>query len=118
MGKRDFCRGVAKEYCPLENRIETGYPYAMFEDFPIANDNLNPDQSAIYWERLRAMSPQERWTRTIKLSKAAKDFLLAGILYRHPGIEREELRLRYAATVLGRDFTVRYYNWDPKIQGY
>lgn len=74
-------------------------------------------QNAVF-ERYREMTPTQRIRGMFDLCTASRNFSLAGIQLRHPKCSPEELKKRFAALALGRNFTVKYLQWDPEIEGY
>lgn len=89
----------------------------MFDEFIGANDT-SPEMQDLIDPRLRAMSPEEKLLRCCKLSGAVRLLVLAGIKDRYPECTPDELRKRFAAVTLGREFSLRYFNWDPDKEGY
>jgi hypothetical protein len=94
------------------------YTPSMFDDLNTADDNQSSLVTDAYWARLRRMSIEERLERSLALCDITRKFVMAGILQRNPGIDPHEIRMRFAALTLGRDFTVRQYGWDPDVHGY
>lgn len=60
-------------------------------------------------ERLRSMSPVQKFRLVSDLSAATRRLCLAGITMRHPTAAEREVMLRMALIVLGRDLAVRAY---------
>ena len=89
----------------------------MSEEFPAPNDT-DAVTERIKYERLRAMTLEERLERFFELCSAARVFVAAGIRHRHPGCSDEQLQKRFAAVVLGREFSLARYGWDPEVEGY
>jgi len=85
---------------------------------PLSDDNLSQPGIREYRRRLAATSPAERLGRTVKLCNLTRDFVKSGILNRNPGINQQELQIRYAAITLGADFIMRRYGWDVTKKGY
>jgi hypothetical protein len=57
------------------------------------------------------MSPRDRATRVVALTRAACTLAIAGLRARHPGAEEPELFLRLAVLRLGADTVHRAYGW-------
>jgi len=57
------------------------------------------------------MSPAEKATRVVELTRAACMLTLAGLRQRHPGANESELLLRLAVLRLGADAVSRAYGW-------
>ena len=81
------------------------------------NDTSDSVQQLMF-ERLSLMSPEERLARTLALCETARSFVLAGINLRYPTSSTEERRKRFAAILLGPEFTRRHFGWDPEAEGY
>ena len=90
----------------------------MFDKFLTAEDNSSPSVLAEYYLRLDAMSPAEKLLRCIQLSNGVRGFVIAGIEQRYPTASVEEVRKRFAALTLGKEFTVKQFGWDPEVEGY
>lgn len=89
----------------------------MFEEISSIDDTL-PSVEQMKFALLRKMTPQERLHRFFNLCAAARKFVNSGIYLRHPNCSEEEFRKRKAAILLGKEYTQKYYNWDPEIEGY
>jgi hypothetical protein len=70
----------------------------------------------IQFERLRAMSPQERAELMTALTFAVQDLAIAGLRLQYPDASDDELRLRLAARRLGDDVVKRVWGWPPEQQ--
>ena len=70
------------------------------------------------YERLANMTIAERAGRLEQLILASRAMVAAGIRLRHPNCNDLEFKNRMAALLLGAEFTKKYYNWDPKLEGY
>ena len=68
--------------------------------------------------RLAEMSSEERLRRFLNLNLATRRFMTAGIQLRYPDCSQEEMKKRKAALLIGRDYTIRFYAWDPDKEGY
>jgi len=55
------------------------------------------------------MSPAEKLELVSGLTRAARDFCLAGIRLRHPGASDDEVRIRFALITLGSELTAKAY---------
>ena len=89
----------------------------MFEEFSNAVDTSS-EAEEILIGKMRGMSPTEKIKNMLELCTMARAMVLSGIKQRYTGISDEELKKRFAAIVLGKEFTKRYYQWDPDIEGY
>ena len=70
------------------------------------------------FKKLAAMRPEEKMERFFKLCSAARKLVVAGIDQRYPNICPQEKEKRLGAILLGREFTLHQYDWDPDIEGY
>jgi hypothetical protein len=65
----------------------------------------------IQFERLRAMSPEEKGAVFTGLVLAVQDLALAGLRLRHPSATEDELWLRLAVRRLGAETVGRVTGW-------
>jgi hypothetical protein len=68
------------------------------------NEPLNKVE-ALYLEKLRNLSPEERVLMAGRMFSAAKTLATAGILSEHPDISELELKKKLVRRFYGRDFT-------------
>jgi hypothetical protein len=82
----------------------------------------SPDTSRaaerIQIEAWRRMSPAQKLRVVGELYDAAQALARAGIRARHPDAGEREIRLRLAALRLDRETMIRWFGWDPEIEGY
>jgi hypothetical protein len=64
------------------------------------------------------MSPAQKLRIVGELYDAAQMLARTGIRARHPDADEREMRLRLAALRLDRETMVRWFGWDPEIEGY
>ncbi len=89
----------------------------MFEENSSANDTLTSN-GELQVRLLASLSPSERMERFFSLFQTSRAFLSAGIKARYPRCSEIEFRKRKASLLLGRDFAIKQYGWDPEIEGY
>ena len=70
-------------------------------------------QLARYAELLRSRPPRERLAIALSLSRATRELATAGLRQRHPEASPEELRLRLAVRLFGRDVAARLFGSIP-----
>jgi len=73
--------------------------------------DTTPDVDALRFERYARMSPSEKATRIVDLTRTACTLALAGLRARYPGADERELLLRLTALRLGAETTSRAYGW-------
>ena len=66
-----------------------------------------------YHQLLRAQAPHERLEQANALIKAVRELAVAGIRTRHPGATPEEIRVRLAVRLYGRDVARRLFGRVP-----
>ena len=81
-------------------------------------NDTSPAVQELIWQRLAAMSPEERYERFSKLYRFTRRMAIAGIRERYPNAPESEIRLRFAVQTMGREITMKFFNWDPEVQGY
>ncbi len=78
--------------------------------------DTSPAADRMQFERLRAMSPEERGAILTALTRAVQELALAGLRQRYPAATEDELWLRLAVRRLGADVVQRVTGWagvDP-----
>jgi hypothetical protein len=73
--------------------------------------DTSPAVDAIRFERYALMSPAEKVSRVVALTRTACTLALAGLRARHPAADEAELLLRLAVLRLGADAVSRAYGW-------
>lgn len=73
--------------------------------------DTTPDAQAVRFQRYASMSPAEKATRVVELTRAACTLALAGLRARHPAAGERELLLRLAVLRLGAETVSRAYGW-------
>lgn len=61
------------------------------------------------------------WKKFAQVSATTEGCLAlarAGIKRRHPNATEQEIRLRLAAIMLGRETVKEVYGWDPDVEGF
>ena len=89
----------------------------MFEKFKNSNDT-DPAVQQYLDKRLAEMSPGEKLIKCFELCSSIRLLMISGIQMRYPNASEQEIRKRFAAITLGRDFTDKHLNWDPDREGY
>jgi len=65
--------------------------------------------SAQYFELLRRAEPHERLRAAVALTSGVRALAEAGIRARHPGLSDEELRVRLAVRMYGREVVAKVF---------
>jgi hypothetical protein len=76
--------------------------------------DTHPDAERVQLQLLREMPPWRKLELVEGMTRTIYALLLAGLRERHPGPTTEELRLRLAALVLGRELATRAYGPLPE----
>jgi len=69
-------------------------------------------------ELLRKKSPAERIRMADNLTTWVRERVRRSIQERYPNAGEQELRCRFAAIWLGREWAFRAYGWDPEQEGW
>ena len=78
---------------------------------PSRSLDTSPAADRMQFERLRAMSPEERGAILTALTLTVQELALAGLRQRYPAASEEELWLRLAVRRLGADVVQRVTGW-------
>ena len=73
--------------------------------------DTTPAAETIRFERYARMSPAEKASRVVELTRTACTLALAGLRARHPAADEAELLLRLAVLRLGPETVRRVYGW-------
>lgn len=84
---------------------------AIIDAMPARPEDTSAHADDVQFERLRAMSPQQRAEILTALTFAVQDLALAGLRLVHPDASDDELRLRLAARRLGDETVRRIWGW-------
>lgn len=76
--------------------------------------DTHPHAERVQVQLLREMPPWRKLELVEGMTRTVYTLLLAGLRERHPRATREELRLRVAALVLGRELATRAYGPLPE----
>ena len=77
------------------------------------SSDTHPDSDRLVFDRLRAMTPAERFAAFLDLQATAAALAEAGIRLRHPQASEREVFLRRVARSLDAATMRRVYGWDP-----
>jgi hypothetical protein len=75
--------------------------------FPDAETDTDPAQWARYVEHLRGLGVDGRWLLLGRLVADARALARAGLRARHPNAEAQEIEVRLAALLYGREAAAR-----------
>ena len=70
------------------------------------------------FDRLRDLPPWRKAQMLSAATQAAHGLAMAGLRQRYPAASEPELRMRYAALVLGREASIALSGWDPEREGW
>mgnify|MGYP007042361665 CR=1 FL=1 len=83
---------------------------------------LFPDSSEeterVLIELLRQKSPAERAQMAANITESVRQLVKGGLQARYPNADAHELRCRFTALWLGREWAIRLYGWDPEKHGW
>jgi hypothetical protein len=79
----------------------------------MSTTDTSPQADARYHELLRRMPPERRLEAAMRLSQAVRELAIAGIRQRHPDADEEEVRVRLAVRMYGRQQVRRLFGAMP-----
>jgi hypothetical protein len=65
--------------------------------------DTSPEVEELMYERLRRMTPSQRFEQGVKLCKVERQFMRAGIRVRHPDYDTEQVEMALARLLWGDD---------------
>jgi len=80
--------------------------------------DTDPEAERILIELARVTPAWKKCEQIVAAIKTERELAMAGLRRRYPHADKDELRRRLAALVLGRDIAMRVYGWDPDVEGY
>jgi hypothetical protein len=72
-------------------------------------NDTSPEQQEEYFERLRRLTPEERLNIVSRLNRGVRRMAMLGLKMRHPEASAEELRVRLAVRIYGREIAQRMF---------
>ncbi len=75
------------------------------------------DARQVLLDHWRRATPEERYEEMLRLNRTVRELAQAGQDLRHPYATPEERRLRLASLWISRDDMIRWWGWDPDLQG-
>lgn len=69
-------------------------------------------------ELARKTPAREKVKQIESLNQTCRQLAMAGLRKRYPQASEEELHLRLAAILFGREISVEVFGWDPEVEGY
>jgi hypothetical protein len=82
----------------------------------------SPDTSFVaermLFDEYGKLTPAQRITLVWELNEAVDSRARAAIRARYPTADEREIELRLAARKYGREIMLRYFDWDPDVQGW
>lgn len=80
--------------------------------------DTSPQALSLQRELVSSLSESEKLYRVFQYMDFARNCMIAGINEQFPNCSEEELWKRFAARTIGKDFTIREFNWNPETEGY
>jgi len=77
------------------------------------HDDTSSEQLSLYRRKLAELSPAARMAVAVALSRAVRELAEAGIRQRHPGADAEEVKVRLAVRLYGRQAAQRLFARVP-----
>lgn len=72
----------------------------------------------VFLELLRRKSSAERLRLAADTTECLRRLVAGSLRRRYPQTEEDEIRRRFAALWLGREWAIRVYAWDPEQRGW
>ena len=83
--------------------------------FQVMEQDTHPRQQARYIELLRAQSPVDRLRRAAALTRAVRQMAVVGIRLHYPQADEQEVRVRLADRIYGREVALRLFGPHPAL---
>ena len=80
--------------------------------------DTDEDSERVLLDLLRRKSPAERLRLAADASECLRRLVEGSLRRRYPRADEDELRRRFAALWLGREWALRVYSWDPEQRGW
>jgi hypothetical protein len=80
--------------------------------------DTSEETERIMLDLLRKKSPAERIRMAGELTAWVRELVKRSIQARYPDAGEHELRCRFAAIWLGREWAIRAFDWDPEEHGW
>ncbi len=83
--------------------------------FQVMEQDTHPRQQARYIELLRAQSPVDRLRKAAALTRAVRQMAVVGIRLHYPQADEQEVRVRLADRIYGREIARRLFGPHPAL---
>lgn len=83
----------------------------------LMDQDTDPRRRERYFELLRAQSPSDRLRKAGALTRAVRQLAEAGIRQAFPLADEQEVRVRLAERLYGRDVAARLFGPHPALRG-
>ena len=80
--------------------------------------DTSEETERVLLDLLRKKSTAERIRMAASLTACIRALVKNSLKERYPSADDQELRCRFAALWLGREWAVRVYGWDPEQRGW
>lgn len=80
--------------------------------------DTSEETERVLLDLLRKKSTAERIHMAASLTACIRALVKNSLKQRYPSSDDQELRCRFAALWLGREWAVRVYGWDPEQHGW
>ncbi len=80
--------------------------------------DTSEETERVLLELLRKKTPAERIRMALDTTQCLRQLVKSSIRQRYPHADQRELRCRFAAVWLGREWAIQIYGWDPEQRGW
>ena len=80
--------------------------------------DTSEESERVFLELLRKKSTAKRIRLAGDLTACVRQLVKNSLKERYPAADERELRSRFAALWLGREWAIRVYGWDPEEHGW
>ncbi len=80
--------------------------------------DTDADTERVLLDLLRRKSPAERIRLAADTTECLRRLVESAVRRRYPQAGEDEVRCRFAALWLGREWAIRVYGWDPEQRGW
>lgn len=82
------------------------------------SSDTHPEIERRLIEAYRTMTPSQKLSRVVEMTRAVQQMALARLRSTYPGASDRELTLHLASLWIDRETMIRAFDWDPEEKGY
>ncbi len=80
--------------------------------------DTSEDTERVLLDAFRRKSTAERVELAADTTECLRQLVRGSVRRRYPQASEDEVRQRFAALWLGREWAIRVYGWDPELHGW